>query len=183
MARRPKFRLPRRMPVCALGCLHAMCGRLLLEYVKRQKRLKRTEWLVSAAESVASFQDIQTFYAPGQVLEGGTETLHNLGALQTPVSDVVTSTIGGDLFPVTAVSTDIPVPTGSKDTSEHDNSSNDNSSGRSSGSGVNNNSSENTENSGSGSSKEQADSGVHQMSISPANLFMALAVSTMAYIL
>lgn len=127
--------------------------------------------------------DIRTFYAPGQVPEGGTETLNNIGSLQTPASDVVTFTIGGDLFPVTAVSTNIPVPTGSRETSEHGNNSNDNSSGGSSGSDVETDSSENTEDGDNGSSKEQADSGIHQMSVNPASLFMALAVSTIAYML
>ncbi|KAL2842546.1 hypothetical protein BJY01DRAFT_200560 [Aspergillus pseudoustus] len=55
--------------------------------------------------------NIDTYYQPGAVPTGGAETLHNIGALTTPVSQTATFIIGNEQYLITAVSTDAAVPT------------------------------------------------------------------------
>ncbi|KAL4974674.1 hypothetical protein BDW66DRAFT_81877 [Aspergillus desertorum] len=81
------------------------------------------QWL-SQYDCAADFgypSNIKAYYGPGDVPEGGTETLHNIGALTTPVSETVTFTVGNELYPVTAVSTDAHVPTSSSESEENNN--------------------------------------------------------------
>ncbi|KAA8642612.1 hypothetical protein EYZ11_010111 [Aspergillus tanneri] len=115
---------------------------LVIAYMPVPDRTQCGQWI--SKYDCANFgfpPDIQTFYVPAQFPQGSAETLRNIGALTTPVSDVVTFIIGGDLILVTAVSTDSSVPTGASE---------------SSGSGYNNSSSENTGNGSLGSGDEQA---------------------------
>ncbi|KAL4801191.1 hypothetical protein BDV18DRAFT_149815 [Aspergillus unguis] len=73
------------------------------------------EWL-SQYDCAGDFgypSSIETYYGPGEIPEGGTETLSNIGALTTPASATAVFTIGSQLFSITAVSTDAAVPTGS----------------------------------------------------------------------
>ncbi|KAL4936790.1 hypothetical protein BDV06DRAFT_85420 [Aspergillus oleicola] len=95
-----------------------------------------------------------SYYGPSAIPTGGTETLYNIEALTTPVSETVTFTIGGTLFPITAVSTDSSsVPT---DLSNGDGIGSDNSS---SGNSSNDNGSDNNSNESAGGSQSDSDNG------------------------
>ncbi|KAL3473823.1 hypothetical protein BJX99DRAFT_260939 [Aspergillus californicus] len=75
--------------------------------------------------------NIQTYYGPGQIPDGGTETLRNVGALTSPVSATVTYTAGGQQVIIAASSTDASVPTDSSSSGDSsDNGDSDDSSER-----------------------------------------------------
>ncbi|EAW11697.1 uncharacterized protein ACLA_093960 [Aspergillus clavatus NRRL 1] len=81
---------------------------------------------MSGHDCAADFKypsSIEKYYGPGQIPKGGTETLHNINALTTPVSATVTFTMGTLLLPVTAVSTSPLMPTASSDNGKSSDSS------------------------------------------------------------
>ncbi|KAL4951944.1 hypothetical protein BDW69DRAFT_201077 [Aspergillus filifer] len=112
------------------------------------------EWL-NQYDCAADFgfpTQISSYYGPGSIPTGGTETFYNIGALTTPVSKTVTFTIAGTVLPVTAVSTDSSsAPT---DLSNGDGNGSDSSDNNASDS----NSSNDSDNSDESDSNSQADS-------------------------
>ncbi|KAL3467009.1 hypothetical protein BJX64DRAFT_249432 [Aspergillus heterothallicus] len=137
---------------------------------------------MSGYDCVADFgypSNIKSYYGPGAVPTGGSETLHNIGALTTPVSQTATFIIAGEQYLITAVSTDAAVPTeasdsvGSSDSSDSSDSNDSNDTSNSSNSNDSNDSG--SDNSQNGSNDEQdsdsddtpGDFAVRQMAISP----------------
>ncbi|KAL4879965.1 hypothetical protein BJY04DRAFT_88437 [Aspergillus karnatakaensis] len=160
---------------------------LMIEYMPNPDWTQCDQWM-SGYDCAADFgapADIQTFYGPGEI-PAGSETIRNIGALTTPVSETMTFTIGGTLFPITAVSTDASVPTGSSggsDNSDSDDSgSGSNDSTGDSDSNSNNDAADSSNNSDSSSNDETTstdppeDLGVHAVSFSPSLLGCVVAI-------
>ncbi|KAL4899361.1 hypothetical protein BDW74DRAFT_115674 [Aspergillus multicolor] len=126
--------------------------------------------------------NIETYYGPGNIPEGGSETLSNIGALTTPVSETVTFTIGTQLFPVTAVSTDASVPTGSSDNDDSSDSTSTTSSdgaSQTTADGSEETSADQTTDAG----PTPTDAGVHAVAISKSLLALVIAILGVTYVL
>ncbi|KAL2819305.1 hypothetical protein BDW59DRAFT_122798 [Aspergillus cavernicola] len=121
--------------------------------------------------------NIQTYYGPGEIPEGGTETLRNIGALTSPVSATVTFTGGGYTSAVTATSTDGAVPTGSDDSDDSSESS------ESSDTDSDNTQTDSDNEQTTGAGDTPGDMAVHQMAISPILLASVAAILGVVYIL
>ncbi|KAL4933003.1 uncharacterized protein BDV17DRAFT_252593 [Aspergillus undulatus] len=150
------------------------------------------EWL-NQYDCAADFgypSAIETYYGPGNIPEGGPETLYNIGALTTPVSATVTFTVGSELFPVTAVSTDADVPTGSATGSSSSSGNGNEESGNGSSNSDSDGGNESGDNAQSDSDDQATGSGdipedvaAHQVAMS-STLFMFVAATLgVAYIL
>ncbi|RDW72747.1 uncharacterized protein DSM5745_07919 [Aspergillus mulundensis] len=141
------------------------------------------QWL-DQYDCVADFgypASIQTYYGPGNIPEGGTETLSNIGALTTPVSETVTFTIGSQLFPVTAVSTDASVPTGSSDS--NDSSDNDDSSSNEASQTTADSSQETSVDQTTEAGPAPTDAAIHQVAVSKSLLALVAVILGVIYIL
>ncbi|KAL5341364.1 hypothetical protein BJX70DRAFT_50227 [Aspergillus crustosus] len=147
------------------------------------------QWM-SGYDCAADFgfpSDIKTYYGPGEIPKGGTETLHNIGALTSPVLATVTFAIDGDLVPITAVSTDAAVPTGSSDSGDSDESSDSESNSPSESSDTSDSADDGDSDSGNeettSSEETPGDFATHQMSLNPLLLGCVGAFFSLVYIL
>ncbi|KAL5050912.1 hypothetical protein BDW71DRAFT_80225 [Aspergillus fruticulosus] len=135
------------------------------------------QWL-SQYDCAAEFgypSNIKAYYGPGDIPSGGTETLHNIGALTTPVSETITFTIGNDLYPVTAVSKDAHVPTSS---SESDDTNNSHSTGSTADKSEESSADQTTE-----GGATPTDAAAHQAVVSKISLAFVVAILGLIYIL